>query len=84
MGNGEFSKGDKLAKLLIEFLGKPVYINGNKTRRYILSDILQDCLRLQKYDLEGESGECIIVPFTSIISIQELDEIKGVNIFLLK
>ncbi len=74
-----------LVHYLKQHIGDRIFLNANDQEPYVLESVERDYIKLAQSKRYANSPiETFVVPLTAIVSVQEIDGIPGVILYLVK
>jgi hypothetical protein len=75
---------ERLKTYLKKHLGEKIYLNADNRRPNVLKEIHEDYIVLSAVPKETEPEQSFVVPISSIVSLQQVEGIDGLVVYLVR
>ena len=65
-------------------IGETIFLNADSRKPFCLHEVKDDYFELTAPSGERDSGNTLIVPITSVVSVQEMENQIGLVVYLIK
>ena len=78
------AKDAAFCNFLQQHVGKRIFLNADNLKPYILKSVYGDCLQLIQESDANKPGQTFIIPYSAIVSLQEIEGLRGLVIYLIR
>lgn len=74
-----------LLQYLKSHVGERIFVNADDQKPFLLQSVEKDYIRLSQIEsLQNITTESFVIPFSAIVSVQEVEGVNGIIIYLVK
>ena len=74
-----------LVQYLEKHIGDRIFLNANDQNPYVLESVEKDYILLNQIDdLQDSVAESFVIPLSAIVSVQQIEGLPGIIVYLVK
>ena len=74
-----------LVQYLKNHIGERIFLNANDQNPYVLESVEKDYILLNQIDdLQDSVAESFVIPLSAIVSVQQIEGLPGIIVYLVK